>query len=49
MRRLNTQVTEDLDDRFRKEVGKRFGAKKGSLRKAVTEALELWIKQAKPR
>lgn len=47
MRRLNIQITDDLDDRFRKEVGKTFGAKRGSLQEAVTEALELWIKKTK--
>lgn len=47
MRRLNIVITDDLDDRFRKEVGKTFGAKRGSLQQAVAEALELWIRKAK--
>jgi hypothetical protein len=45
MPRLITEITDDLDGRFRKEVGKRFGAKKGNLQEAVIEALELWLKQ----
>lgn len=47
MPRLNIEITDDLDDRFRKEVGKKFGAKRGSLQQAVAEALELWIGKAK--
>ena len=43
MRRLNVSLPDDLDDRFRKEIGKRLGARKGSIQKAVIEAIELWI------
>jgi hypothetical protein len=42
-RRFNVDVPEELQEKFRREVGRRFGEKKGNLRKAVIEALELWI------
>lgn len=44
MGRLNIYLPDDLEERFRKEAGRRFGAKKGSLGKAIVEAVESWIK-----
>ena len=43
MRRIYVYLPDELDDRFRKEVGRRFGAKKGVIQKALKEAIELWI------
>ena len=45
MGRLNVTISDDLEERFRKEVGKRLGAKKGVISKAFKEAIEQWIKQ----
>ena len=47
MGRLPIDVPDDLEDKFRREVGRRFGAKKGSLRKAIIEAIELWMKESR--
>jgi len=45
MGRLPICIPDDLEDKFRKQVGKKFGAKRGSLTKGVTEAIELWMKE----
>ncbi len=42
MARIDAVLPQDLDDRFRLEVAKRFGAKKGNMLRAITEALEMW-------
>jgi hypothetical protein len=47
MGRLPIKIPDDLEEKFRKEVGRRFGAKKGSLKKAIMEAIELWVKESK--
>jgi hypothetical protein len=44
MPQLNVTITEDLDDRIRKKAGKRFGASKVTIKLAVVEALEDYIK-----
>ena len=46
MGRLYVSLPDDLEDRFRKEVGKRLGAKKGVISKALKEAIEQWMKQS---
>jgi hypothetical protein len=43
MGKLNIKVKDDIDKRFRKEIFKRKGMKKGNLKKAVEEAMILWI------
>lgn len=43
MGKLNLVIRNELDDRFREEVFKRKGMKKGNLTEALEEALELWI------
>jgi len=43
MGRLNVSLPDDLEEKFRKEVGRRLGAKKGNIQKAFKEAVELWI------
>ena len=40
---LNIIISDDLDERFRLEVAKRLGMKKGNLTKALEEAIGLWI------
>lgn len=44
MPQISTLISEDLNKRLRDEVSRRFGAyKRGSLQKAIIEALEMWI------
>ena len=43
MGKLNIKVRRDVDAKFRKEVFRRKGMKKGNLTKAVEEAMILWI------
>ena len=43
MGKLNLIINDGLDDKFRLEIAKRLGMKKGNLTKAVEEAMELWI------
>lgn len=46
MGRLYVSLPDDLEDRFRKEVGRKLGARKGVISKAFKEAVELWLKQS---
>ena len=43
MGKLNLVISDEIDEKFRLEVAKRLGMKKGNLTKAVEEALELWL------
>lgn len=43
MGRLNLSVKDELETKFREEVFKRKGMRKGNLTKAVEEAMLLWI------
>jgi hypothetical protein len=43
MGKLNINVKREVDYRFRDEVFKRKGFKKGNLKEAVEEAMLLWI------
>lgn len=43
MGKLNLIISDELDDKFRLEVAKRLGMKKGNLTKAVEEAMEMWV------
>jgi hypothetical protein len=36
-------IRDELEEKFREAVFKRYGMKKGNLTKAIEEALELWI------
>jgi len=40
---ITLTVRDEVEERFRKIVGERSQQKKGSLGRAVTEAMELWI------
>ena len=40
---INVPINDDLDKRFRNEVNKRLGMKKGNIKIAVEEALDMWI------
>ena len=43
MGKLNVIISDGLDEKFRLEIAKRLGMKKGNLTKAVEEAMEMWI------
>ena len=43
MGKLNVQIPENVDAKFREEVFKRKGMKKGNLTEALEEAMLLWI------
>jgi len=47
MGRIDAVISDDLETKFRKEILKRFKGKKGDLKKAVKEAIELWINENK--
>jgi hypothetical protein len=44
MGKLNLIISDEIDTKFRAEVFKRKGMKKGNLTDALEEALDLWIK-----
>jgi hypothetical protein len=43
MGKLNVKVKRDIDAKFREEVFRRKGMKKGNLTDAIEEAMILWI------
>ena len=43
MARINLVIDDELDKRFRNEVNKRFGMKKGNIKVAIEQALDDWI------
>lgn len=43
MATVTISIDDTLEERFRKEVAEHLGSGKGSLGRAVTEALSLWI------
>ena len=47
MGKINLTVSDELEKRFREEVFRRLGMKKGNIQIAVEEAIELWIKNRK--
>jgi len=49
MRRICANLPDELNARFRKEVGRRFGANKGVIQQALMEAIELWIAKGKTK
>ncbi|MBU1197201.1 hypothetical protein KJ765_01680 [Candidatus Micrarchaeota archaeon] len=42
---MNQRIDDELDQRFREEVAKRYGWKKGNLKKALEEAINAWVGQ----
>jgi len=44
MGRINLVISDDIENKFRKEVAKRFGVRKGNIQKAIEEAIDIWIK-----
>ena len=45
MGRINLIVPDDFEQKFREEVFKRKGMKRGNLTEAIIEAMDLWMKQ----
>jgi len=45
MGRLNINVSDQIEKEFRLKTIEKFGGKKGSLSKALEEAITLWIGQ----
>lgn len=41
--KLNVKVKEEIDKKFREEVFKRKGMRKGNITEAIEEAMLLWI------
>jgi len=40
---INTNIPDELDKKLRIKAAERFGGKKGSLTKAIVEAIEDWL------
>ena len=49
MGRMDIIVPDDLEKRFRAEVFKRLGMKRGNITQAVQEAIENWIEQGEKK
>jgi hypothetical protein len=48
MVRFAVEIPEELNKEFRIKVIQRYGSEKGSVTKATTEAIRLWIKEMEP-
>lgn len=44
MGKLTLTLNDELEKRFRDEIYKRLGMKKGNMQSAIEEAIEQWIK-----
>lgn len=44
MGRIDIILSEELEEKFRNEVAKRKGMKKGNLKNAIEEAILLWMR-----
>lgn len=49
MGKLNVKIENKVDTRFREEVFKRKGMKKGNITEALEEAMLLWISTDVPK
>lgn len=45
--RIDFNLDPSLEDKFRKEVYKRKGMKKGNITEALEEAIQYWLKEGK--
>jgi hypothetical protein len=43
MGRIDAVLPDKLEDRFRMEVAKRYGVRKGNLLRAISEAIDRWV------
>jgi hypothetical protein len=48
MGRMYVMLSDVLERKFREEVFKRYGMKKGNIAKAVEEAIKDWIEKGNP-
>jgi len=39
------KIPDDLEVQFRKKILEVYGARKGALGKAITEAIEIWLRE----
>ena len=44
MGKINLSLNDELEKRFREEVFRRYGMKKGNIQQAIEEAIEVWIR-----
>lgn len=44
MGKINLSIDDALEKRFREEVFKRYGMKKGNIQQAIEEAIQVWIR-----
>jgi len=49
MARIDIIMPNDLEQRFREEVFKRLGMKRGNITVAIQEAIEQWIKKGEKK
>jgi hypothetical protein len=49
MGRMDIILPDELEHRFREEVFKRYGMKKGNITIAIREAIELWIQKGEKK
>jgi hypothetical protein len=47
--KLNVKIKEEIDKKFREEVFKRKGMRKGNITEAIEEAMLLWINTSPKR
>lgn len=45
MGRINIVIPDDLENKLRREIAKRFGVRKGNIQRAMEEAIGMWIKK----
>ena len=45
MAQMSIVIDDDLDSKFREAIVKRLGMKKGNIKIAIEEAINLWINQ----
>jgi len=49
MGKITLTLKDELEKRFREEVFRRLGMKKGNIQLAIEEAIDLWINSKKVR
>jgi len=49
MGRIDVIITDDLEMKFRQEVFKSIGMKKGNISLAIEEAIKMWIENRKEK
>lgn len=45
MGRIDINLPDDLENKFRMEAGRRLGARRGSLTDAIVDAIEIWLEE----